>query len=438
MKNVKKIFLIMTIIILGFCSQSYAESGYTVSFGLNTTLFTSSGPDATNTVNTAKAGFERLGYTSFKYINPSFTRLQSFLPDNTTRMLESDIVLLVGHGTWRSIQLNQAVYLQIGKGAYFIETNTGNVGTNSIDWNKCKVVILMGCNTASSPTSQNNITKTISNVGTTAIGWDASIYDNDCNLWMQRFTSKLAENKTVQEAINHANLFLNYFSYTDYNAICSCIVEGSNNIRLLRNSNTANTINIDNTITNTSEATLENLSDTLTHHTLAVNESNLIHKKYNQKINFDGKDISKIIKIIQEDIKEDFELEDFEPYIIYNGNTNYTISFIYKIGDIYTNLGCSIFIEDNKITDIFNNISGKNLELYTNEVIELNTINNENYNSLKNNALRKINVKISDIKVIKQDIKKTFDVYSKEKKISVLTTYEINDQKYTDVYIENI
>lgn len=296
----------------------------------------------------------------------------------------------------------------------------------------------MGCNTASSPTSQNNITKTIANAGTTALGWDAEIYDNDCNLWMQRFTSKLAENKTVQEAINYANLFLNYFSYTDYNSICSCIVEGSNSVRLLRSSNTTNAINIDDIITNKSDTTLENLSNTLTHHTLDANESDLIHKKYNQEIDFDGKDISKIIKIIQEDVKEDFKSEDFEPYIIYNGNTNYMISFIYKIGDTYTNLGCSVFIEDNKITDIFNNITDKNLELYTNEVIELNTINSENYNSLKNNALRKINVKASDVKIIKQDIKKSFDAYSKAKKISVLSIYESNGQKYTDAYIENI
>ena len=39
MKNIKKIFLIAIIILLGIGSQTFAESGYAVSFGLNENLF---------------------------------------------------------------------------------------------------------------------------------------------------------------------------------------------------------------------------------------------------------------------------------------------------------------------------------------------------------------------------------------------------------------
>lgn len=223
MKNIKKIFLIVVIILLGIGSQTFAESGYAVSFGLNENLLKSrtqnttyivnnQNPfaDATDTINNATEGFKALGYTSFKYINPTYTRFHSFLPDNKARMLESDIVLIVGHGAVNEMRVNKQVWLRIGNGDYYIETNTGVVGTNSVNWDKTKLVILMGCNTGSPhPNPERpNITQDIAAKGNTVLGWAASIYDNDCSKWIQKFNTKLAENKTVKDAINYANLFL--------------------------------------------------------------------------------------------------------------------------------------------------------------------------------------------------------------------------------------
>ena len=51
------------------------------------------------------------------------------------------------------------------------------------------------------------------------------------------------------------------------------------------------------------------------------------------------------------------------------------------------------FIEDNKITDIFNNISDKNLKVYDNEISKLNKISNRKTNDSKKYCFKKNKIK---------------------------------------------
>lgn len=208
--------------------------------------------------------------------------------------------------------------------------------------------------------------------------------------------------------------------YQEQSSISKCVIEGPSNITLLRTTKSNSLANV--------ETSSENSVD--------IKEMDLIHKKYDKEINFDGKDILPITEIIKKEVKSDFKLEDFEYYISNNGGNNYTISLIYKINDIYTDRGCNVVIEDNKITDIFNNISDNDLKIYDNEISKLNKISNDKQVTLKNIASRKINLNDDSINITRQEIKKFFDTYTKTEKISVLSVYEKNNQEYTASYDE--
>ena len=103
----KKIFIIVIIIIILLFNSTRVFAtldGYAVCFGLdetayNTTTRWNQEANSTNIVNDARNMYASMGYTAYKYVNPTFTRFQSFLSDNATRMLEADIVLISGHAS---------------------------------------------------------------------------------------------------------------------------------------------------------------------------------------------------------------------------------------------------------------------------------------------------------------------------------------------------
>ena len=407
-KFLKIILSVFIIVIIMLSTQVFALDGYAVCFGLNEKAYSSNGEgaDTTKIVTDARNAYATMGYTAYRYINPTFTRFQSFLPDNSTRMLESDIVLISGYASPTYMQVNEQVCLRPGRSINYVETNTGVVGIDTINWSDCKLVILMGCNTGAPHPNPElpNIQMLISDKGASTIGWIGSIEIQDCEIWLQRFNKKLSENKTIYEALNYANSYVLYRSDT----IKNFRMYGNESVRLLRSS-----------INSSSQNGI-----------IDDESSKTVRKTYNEEINFNENDMSSIDNIIKQDFNNDFNSEDFEMNIYDNGEGKYTIDYIYKINDVYTDLACTIFIKNNRIEEISSNISDIDFSMYRDNIGELSL----NYDELKNNAANGIVSQDRNMKINNQKIKKLYITDTGEKKVIVLSEYEKNGNTYINSY----
>lgn len=351
------------------------------------------------------------------YINPTQNQFSGYAADNVNKLLESDIVVLTGHGTTLSIQVAPTVYLRRGHGT------SNYVGTNDIQWSKCSLVMLVGCYTAAEHSNPqiDNITHNImdkSNGMTNVFGWRDEILVGDVISWMKRFNSKLANGSSLLTALSYANSFSDYI---DNSTIKNVAYYVGNSTHLRNNKNNKNINNI----------TSENLN------VITINP----HKTV--KFTKEEKNINNVIQLIEEELNKTINIQEYE-INVFNINeeyNHYNIDFEYKIGEYYTNLGYTVIVEYGKVTEIIDNMSEEiniNAKKINESKIDLDRIKEiAKLQCLTNMQENSVNsIKESDIK--KQRVKMYLDTKTGEKTLKIFTTYEKNGVIGVNVFEKSI
>ena len=408
-----KIIIIGLILLINLCSiQANAAGNNAVVCGLK-----EGNVKLTEVVNNSKKTFGELGYNSVGYINPTQNQFSGYAADNVNKLLESDIVVLTGHGTTLSIQVAPTVYLRRGHGT------SNYVGTNDIQWSKCSLVMLVGCYTAAEHSNPqiDNITHNImdkSNGMTNVFGWRDEILVGDVISWMKRFNSKLANGSSLLTALSYANSFSDYI---DNSTIKNVAYYVGNSTHLRNNKNNKNINNI----------TSENLN------VITINP----HKTV--KFTKEEKNINNVIQLIEEELNKTINIQEYE-INVFNINeeyNHYNIDFEYKIGEYYTNLGYTVIVEYGKVTEIIDNMSEEiniNAKKINESKIDLDRIKEiAKLQCLTNMQENSVNsIKESDIK--KQRVKMYLDTKTGEKTLKIFTTYEKNGVIGVNVFEKSI
>lgn len=247
--------------------------------------------------------------------------------------MESDILFFSGHGN-----SSLMYFYDVNKTndyEFYIKTGTNNsnsVGISSYNMKNVKLVVYAGCKTAEGTT---NITKTTQTNGAKAtLGWKVSIGANSHTQWLKRFWSKIPSSFQMSQALSYADSFTyadsgvkNHQSYGNWNTGFS----------LLKNNETTN-IGI-----------LEN----------KIDERNNIVNIYADS---EEKIIKSVSQYISDNLNNKFSMKDYEiEKTIVDDKIIYDFKLLLN-NEIKTSLGYTIFVYNNVITNIFDNVN-YNLEL---------------------------------------------------------------------------
>lgn len=160
-------------------------------------------------------------------------------------------------------------------------------------------------------------------------------------------------------------------------------------------------------------------------------DENLYSLKFNEKINDEDKKIDTIVNLIKKNFDKKFNINYYEigEYSNYINEKKYdNIDLVYKINDIYTNLGYQVITENNIITEITSNIKNVNIKKYEKNI----QVFEQDYSYLKDEIKEKLELD-RNIIVKEQKVKKMYNLFENIKKVVVLTKYTENGvQKVTD------
>ena len=258
------------------------------------------------------------GYLSRYTCNPNITKLNATY--NGTFLLESDIVMLSGHGCYEHMEFNS---LKQG-GEYDFTVSclaNGDIYLPGWETNKVKLYIFAGCETAQ---GTFNISNEVYESGAKAtIGFTTEVEVDSQYQWLNRFNNCIALGYTIQNALNYANSF----NYSNNNCK-NYRIYGNGGQVLKRTTSTA----VVNTLA-AEDATVSKVSNA------EINISNVTNKE-------------KVEKIIRECFP-DFAFNDFEIDIAINSDDKATLTVIEKIGDFVTQNAYVLFYENGKITKVY-------------------------------------------------------------------------------------
>lgn len=335
------------------------------------------------------------GYISRYTGNPSVSKITASY--NGTKLMESDIVMLSGHGEYDHLYFRSKGQL----GEYWFNITNGVVNYyNAIplltfDMSKIKLIMFNSCSgakTAGTTGSDPCLAIQAFYYGAGAsLGWTVDIGEECASLWLGRFNNCIALGYTIQAAINYANSFT-------YPGNCTCMYNytlyGNGSQVLKRNTRTNTQIALEPTIVKTPNITLS---------------ANKLYDK------------TTIKNIIQKEYP-DFWFKDFTINVTDNDNGNSIITVVEKIGEFSTQNAYILFYENGKITNVFDRTVKKPSSS------EYNTLLLSSANSNKQEALTLASQKISnDLSVKNQTATLMYDVETGEKYYHIYT-YATNGQ----------
>ena len=180
--------------------------------------------------NTAEQ-FKNVGYVSSAQILPTQDNFWTNISGTNRKLLESDVVFLLGHGEANNMFWN---YRRQG-GNYDVSLALGGLEhlgiykIDNLDTGKIKLMYFGGCETAKGGLSGDNIAKYAANTLKidTTVGFQEEVDFEAVSVYTQNFQNGLLSGKTIQQSIDYAN----QFNYVD-NRVKNAYVFGNGSARL--------------------------------------------------------------------------------------------------------------------------------------------------------------------------------------------------------------
>lgn len=318
MKKVKGLllFLIISMFLVPNITHAAGNRAFVIGRnygdGLNTTI----------DVNNATPILRAMGLGVVQSTDPAIDYMQGY--EGSIKRMESDILFFSGHANSSLMHFYQSGGPSNRDFYIRNSVNSSNtVGLQSYDMNQVKLIVWGGCQTSA---GNNSITKqSVDRGAKAAIGWNQSIQQGSHTEWFQKFWNASTMG-TIESAKNSANSF----SYSD-NRVKDNKTYGNwyQNLRSLRST--------------------------------SLNEDD---REHNFNINISNMNDSEILNVIYDNIKESVDNNfDSKNYIVEINNSDETkiIDLVFVEKEIRTKLGFTIFIEDNMITKIYDNM--KNIDV---------------------------------------------------------------------------
>ncbi|MCX4365688.1 MAG: hypothetical protein OSJ70_07950 [Bacilli bacterium] len=391
MKIIKKLSL-LSIMLLALITNTSAQEALSIGTDFG------KGLDSSGEAIYAGNSYASLGYHSFIDIVPTVSSLESDIKQYNTSKNTSGAFFFHGHGAKEYIGWDY-----LGKGnnysTGFIQDGVGTITNykkiSSLNLNKTKIGIFMGCNTAQ---TTNNISKYAQTKGVkVTTGWVYEIIEGETDKWNEAFFSKLKSGKTFRDSYKYANSL----SYTHNENMKTHRVYGDATVK-----GTATT-------TNAAAANVlyENMDiDNRKKLTISIKNKNDIKTLITQNIknNFD----------------ENFNENDYEMEV--SESPDGTIyDFNYMLDGAKTEHGYTALVENNTIElyDNMDDFKNKIISNYRTEYSKTNATDLDNtkvINEYAEEILKKYKEQYKDYVVSLHSTKKTYD--DNEKRI-VLNLY---------------
>ena len=320
-------------------------------------------------VNNAQSALALTGKTLLANTNPTISWVKG--SNGGTARMESDILFFSGHGNSSLMHFYNASHSSGYD--FYITTGTNssnNVGLSSYSMSRVDLAVFAGCETAK---GSSNITKTAQSKGAKAtLGWIPSIQVGSHTSWLKNFWTRVPQVMRISQALTYADSFSysdsgvkNYNKYGNWNT-------SLNNLRssnaLFANDDRSNTLSI-----------------------------NVVNKDDNEVV-------AEIGNWINENLDDNFSLDTYEvDKTVQEDKTIYDLKLLIN-GDIKTKLGYTVFIYDDVITNIFDNMNG-----YTtvHPLVQVYSANTTNYSNIVQEANR--NIDQLTYEIVNQESYKYYD-----------------------------
>lgn len=337
----KRVFILSSILTLTMSVTAFA--GPTHSFSVGADLGGEPHIDTSDEVLTVARNLVYAGYTPQIVITD--------LGDNriTYDWLNSGVVYLAGHGSGNG---QDVIWRNSATGLYYsVSTNNLSSGkgrtVNKGTYPNCKLAIISACYCG----SPNGVAQAFQKYGADcAFGWTDEVDDKTLAAFNKHVTAALADNATVQQAIKEAvaaipedpDLIVYDERVFDYKTYGSGVY---NTIKRDPDPIPSSTFNELNMLLDVSGYD----PDTYQRPTSEFSDLRDFNIKY------EGGDDTQIVKYIQENLDSQFDssLFDFDEIEIIPGDhSSLMLIYNYKIGDVISDFGYMVNIENNSVVGI--------------------------------------------------------------------------------------
>lgn len=333
--------------------------------------------DTTIDVTNARNGLGALAFNYQANTNPTISWMKG--SNGSTKRMESDILYFSGHGNSSLMHFYDSNHTS----GYDFYITTGsnsstNVGLSSYNMSNVKLAVFAGCQTAS---GTSNITKSAQTKGAKkSIGWIPSIGASSHTAWLKNFWSKAGKEFLLSSAVSYADSF----TYSD-SGVKSHNQYGNWNQPLktasLNNETMSNII-------------IDNRNNSVSIDVTNYNESQILES---------------IGTWIKENLDDKFDIANYAvEKTVQQDRTIFDLKLIIN-NEITTKLGYTIFVSDEKITNIFDNMNNKKGNEISNQVNSIlqNKISIQSSRRVIDLANRDIDY--NSFEIITQDSYKYFD-----------------------------
>ncbi|MFR8737221.1 MAG: hypothetical protein ACLVFL_00305 [Eubacterium sp.] len=392
-KNILKNILVCVIFSIFLTiggKNALAANKYAYSIGTDYSTLLHPNIDTSGDATNAATIFATAGYKSYYNLKPTVNYMKGNAP-NGTRRLGSEIVFLSGHANSKLMSFNYkrkgdkyATGIIQGKNFKSDKTGYTYAGVEDCNMSKTKLFVLAGCETAN---GKNNIARDVVEKGgaSSSIGWIKSVSATEHTKWLKRFVNKLSKGATLSEATKYANSF----SYSDYNVKTTWMYG-----------------NLNTKICSTSKQSTRNIID---NRKINVNENIMVNKENNIETK------KTIIDLIKD--KEGIQYGINEFTIKCEGEI---IDAVYMVNGCETESGYTIFLENGKIKEVYDNMQPENKKLNL-----LRTIKPYISKSFREKCFKMERNRVNTgYEIISQEGKMLYNVESGRYEYCVLTDYE--------------
>lgn len=362
-----------------------------------------------------------MGYDSYYTIEPTYTQLSGSNDDYGNDFLESDLVILDGHGAYDKLWFDFESFgneyacgiCQDAKDTTFLN-NKGHrsklVGLGTKDLSSVQLIMFVGCNTAQETSSKPSITNmAVNHYGAkSAIGWKEAFKNSDGNTWIFEFVRGLYFGDSIIDAAMAADEAESYVnpkaieSWVPFAQLSSYLKNKSYNYDPDREDRG---VNVD-------------ISDFL--RSLKIKEEDLVNTKDRNIQRFDIQEpilflsmddcTKEIAHYIKENIDENFDPDRFEISSNINIQQNDkievgSVTFTYMVGEFQTPIRYKAVIKDNQVEYILVNGTPDYIDKAISPIADFDTISEE---TLKKEAENGVIVE-EGWELVEQEVLKKFD-----------------------------
>lgn len=350
--------------------------------------------DTTEAGKAAATSYHNAGYTSYYGTDLSKNTLYSYL--------YADVQFFSAHGASNRIIFKESGII-VGEDGFGTSDGVtrGYIGTNNVHWDADTILVTYtSCSSAKDNSWDTIAGKTCQRGANTVIGFRKDINALSSTPWTKRYNEKLAEGSTVAEAAKYANTFTYLFPDVKYVSIF-----GDSNLKIGKYRNAINTQR-------------ESLYNSNSSNLLAT-EENIFSTIKASNPNFDPNNY--------EMIKTGGITCTPSPNIVSSPSSEY-IELVFKLDDFYTDAGYTIYIENDKIKEIYDN----NIDLEKQKALT------HNISSSKETILNDVkirNMKLNAIQKVKQQYNNNLLTIHEDELSTKLYYNLISDKKYVLVEV---